>query len=81
MKIPLNRQNKIAVLKWLKQGYIETKDIPDVDKGDPETITINCAYNTDDDVIRDYIHILIGRKLTPEQVDEELERVRREVLK
>lgn len=30
MKIPINRQLKVILLKWLKQGYMNTDDIPEV---------------------------------------------------
>lgn len=30
MKIPINRQLKVTLLKWLKQGYMNTDDIPEL---------------------------------------------------
>ena len=30
MKIPINRQLKVILLKWLKQGYMNTDDIPEL---------------------------------------------------
>lgn len=33
MKIPINRQLKVILLKWLKQGYMNTDDIPELNDG------------------------------------------------
>lgn len=33
MKIPLDRNKRIILLKWLKQGYINTLDLPDAMEG------------------------------------------------
>lgn len=30
MKIPINRQMKVILLKWLQQGYMNTDDLPDL---------------------------------------------------
>lgn len=32
MRIGLDREKKITLLKWLKQGYIETLDLPEAYK-------------------------------------------------
>lgn len=32
MKIELTRERKIILLKWLKQGYIDTNDLPEAYK-------------------------------------------------
>lgn len=32
MKIELNRDRRIILLKWLKQGFIDTKDLPEAYK-------------------------------------------------
>lgn len=32
MKIPINRQMKVILLKWLQQGYMNTDDLPDLNK-------------------------------------------------
>lgn len=29
MRIPLDREKKIILLRWLKQGYIDTMDLPE----------------------------------------------------
>lgn len=29
MKIPLDREKRLILLKWLKQGYINTLDMPE----------------------------------------------------
>ena len=79
MKIPLNRQNKIAVLQWLRQGYIETKDIPEVKNADTEEMVINVEYTTDEDLRQGYIGVLRGRGLTDEQLADELESLRQAV--
>ena len=79
MKIPLNRQNKIAVLQWLRQGYIETKDSPEVKNADTEEMVINVEYTTDEDLRQGYIGVLRGRGLTDEQLADELESLRQAV--
>lgn len=33
MRLPIDRSKKIALLKWLKQGYIDTLDIPEIING------------------------------------------------
>lgn len=33
MKIQLDRNKRIILLKWLKQGYINTLDLPDAMEG------------------------------------------------
>lgn len=33
MKIPINRQLKVILLKWLKHGYMNTDDIPELNDG------------------------------------------------
>lgn len=33
MKIPLDRTKRIILLKWLKQGFINTIDMPDTMEG------------------------------------------------
>lgn len=33
MQIPINRQLKVILLKWLKQGYMNTDDIPELNDG------------------------------------------------
>lgn len=30
MKIPINRQIKVILLRWLQQGYMNTDDLPDL---------------------------------------------------
>lgn len=30
MKIPINRQMKVILLRWLQQGYMNTDDLPDL---------------------------------------------------
>lgn len=32
MKIPINRQMKVILLRWLQQGYMNTDDLPDLNK-------------------------------------------------
>lgn len=32
MKIPLTRNEKITLLQWLKRGYIETDDLPQLNE-------------------------------------------------
>lgn len=32
MKIQLNRETKITLLQWLKRGYIETDDLPQLNE-------------------------------------------------
>lgn len=32
MKIPINRQMKVILLKWLQQGCMNTDDLPDLNK-------------------------------------------------
>lgn len=32
MKIPINRQIKVILLRWLQQGYMNTDDLPDLNK-------------------------------------------------
>ena len=32
MKIQINRKKKILLLKWLKNGFIETNDIPELNE-------------------------------------------------
>lgn len=34
MKIQIDREKKIILLKWLQQGYIETLDLPELVKND-----------------------------------------------
>lgn len=33
MKLLLDRQKRLTLLKWLKQGYIETLDLPEALQG------------------------------------------------
>lgn len=33
VKIPINRQLKVILLKWLKHGYMNTDDIPELNDG------------------------------------------------
>lgn len=30
MKIPIDREKKVLLLKWLKRGFIDTNDIPEL---------------------------------------------------
>ena len=32
MRLPIDRERKIIILKWLKQGYIDTLDLPEAYK-------------------------------------------------
>ncbi len=32
MIVPIDREKKIILLKWLKQGYIDTMDLPEAYK-------------------------------------------------
>lgn len=32
MKIPINRQMKVILLRWLQQGYMNTDDLPNLNK-------------------------------------------------
>ena len=32
MKIPINRRMKVILLRWLQQGYMNTDDLPDLNK-------------------------------------------------
>ncbi len=33
MKLQINRERRLILLKWLKQGYIDTLDMPEAYKG------------------------------------------------
>lgn len=46
MKIPLDRNKRIILLKWLKQGYINTIDMPETMEG----------YNFFEELLKDIDH-------------------------
>lgn len=50
MKIPINRQLKIILLKWLKQGYMNTDDIPELNnvRNNLTKTEVEMEYTEDD---------------------------------